>query len=671
MAEIGKPVPKFLGQAAQFVQEETKDSGPAVSPAVGSIVRKFAVQEAQQQSDTRASFINKSKEGQPTAETLTQPKGLSQQIGAGIKEEFGEAKETAKGLVEAGKEFVQQKPGEIAKDVALAPVKLAEGLAKEVAGGGAQIVTGAFKNIQDTARSGDTAFKMTVDLVNSLQDGTFDTKTGKFPIRPKTQEALDREAPGRGVSEIATGISRIAGVAPSPAAQALAGGLSELATGVEEQKPLVQIGTEAAISAGERATLAFALNKFADKTFSKKTTKDQMVKQAKASGLDEQAINAVKNLTDDEIAFAKELTEQAEKAAKTAVEGGKKVKTPRDLVGDRLRTAQSSLKSFKAKAGQKVGEVKARLKQKTVDLDLDDVVASFKDEVEGLGGEFLDDGTINWAKSTVRRNAGDKSLLSGVWEDIKIGTKGADDIVNDVTAIGGDLFEGKVQQQIQGSSERIANNVRTGLKGKLEALEGELGPAYKEFSDLSDVTSLLDRKIGPTGTKAGGFIKRIFGGAGEETQALIDDVIRASKERGIKEGSNLVKDMQLALEAEKVFKVKRPTGLPGGVESAIQVAKAPSLIRKADILGGAIFDKIKAKFVPTQQQAFKNLIEKAPEGTISKLLNPKVAASEVVTELQALVPQLTKVGAVLDDVAVAEAIQLIRENTPADVEEEV
>lgn len=594
-------VPEYLLKAAKTVSQTATDQDIAAN--AGTLTRQFIVKKAQEEQANRTAGLKAllGTTGETKQAATTQSKNTVQQMLSAAKTKGGEYVEAAKGIGEAVKDLSTKSAEEQIKAGFTAVPKMVIGAGKEVLSGVKDVAIDApIEQGKAVLGQGEALGRQLYDLGKALLEGKvkWDGLDTKFPTSAATEESKAQAEQTGAVPGLATsleGLSKVTSIAPTPQTQALSGALGEIGQGLGEvergEKGLVEVGTEAGISAGTRALFTKFIDKLTGSKLTSKGSKDKLMQEASGAGLGKPEIKILSEIVDpDEASFVKKLWEQSKKAADEGVE----VKTATDLVAeDKLAGAMQKLDDMKSAAGEEVGTLKQSLKDKNLYVKVDKPYQTFLDAVtKKLNAKIGDDGLIDWSNSSIRDQATNKKILDSIWEVVKPDANGnnlrqVDDLIADIESINGNLYAGSVDSSnlVFGTAETIASNMKNELKDALVTLDPKVSSVYKKFADLADITSKVKSVIGNDYSKAADLLRRSLGAGASKNKNILQDLIDFSKSNGVKEGENLLKEIQVAKKLDDIAGVVKPTSLKSGVQEAVEaVAKKSPAMKVVDKL---------------------------------------------------------------------------------------
>lgn len=330
------------------------------------------------------------------------------------------------------------------------------------------------------------------------------------------------------------------------------------------------------------------------KSFDKKLGDDRftprvfgMVKEARKQGFDDGMTTVIANANPiDKRRMRQQLSIMEKGRTDTKYQAANR---PSDVAGNSMLKQIDFLMSNNKQAGQQLGRVARSLKGK--DVDVDAPIAKFKSELEGIGVQFDQDGTVNFDNSRIRTIAPAKKVITDVLDEIRI--RNLDD-TDALTAhefkgfLDENLSFGKKQEGLSGKAESITKSLRKGINESI----GENYAAYKEannrFSDtitvLDELQDVVGKKLnikGPHADKAFGIALRTLlsnnkGRANMMT--VVDNINSTARKYGGSFDDDILTQMLFSDELDSVFGSGARTSLRGeakkaGVDTAIDVSQ--------------------------------------------------------------------------------------------------
>lgn len=610
-------VPEYLIRASKMTSETATDQD--VAAKAGTLTRQFIVKKAQEEQANRTASLKAllGKTGETKQAATTQSKNTVQQMLSAAKTKGGEYVDMAKGVGEAVKDLSTKPVEEQIKAGFTAVPKTVIGAGKEVLSGVKDVVIDApIDQFKAMLAQGDAGARQVYDLVKAAVKGDidwegWDTKVSTSAATEEAKAKAEETGAAPGVSTSLEGLSKITSIAPSPQTQALSGALGELGQGLGEvergEKGLVEVGTEAAISAGTRALFTKFIDKLTGSKLTSKGNKDKLMQEASSAGLGKPEVKILSEIADpDEASFIKKLWEQSKKAADEGVEA----KTATDLVADeKLSSAMQKLDDMKSAAGEEVGTLKQSLKDKNLYVKVDKPYQTFLDSVtKKLNAKIGDDGLIDWSNSSIRDQATNKKILDSIWEVVKPDADGnnlrqVDDLIADIESVNGNLYAGSVDSSnlVFGTAETIASNMKNELKDALVTLDPKVSSVYKKFADLADITSKVKSVIGNDYSKAADLLRRSLGAGASKNKNILQDLIDFSKSNGVKEGENLLKEIQVAKKLDDIAGVVKPTSFKTGIQEAVEAVTKKSPAMK-------VLDKLAQYITPDERKILDQIM---------------------------------------------------------------
>lgn len=331
--------------------------------------------------------------------------------------------------------------------------------------------------------------------------------------------------------------------------------------------------------------------------------------KAKMSGVNEMAINTIKeavpNLDD---ATVKKIIQSAEDSSKSL----ESIK-PRDIVGNDLKTAKTTLEKNLDSAGQVIESFTSNAATKFKDkAPLTSAYDEFIARIRKLNVKVKRNGMLDFSNSDIADLPSDQNLLTGIFDKLRP-LKGGDrkGFIRDVIAfrrnIGNKIYQGNASGDLT-ASEGVASGVYGKLNEIVSGYAEKTGnesfiKANQVFGDSSDLLMRLTKSIGKEGENSGQIIRRLFSNTGGKERELLDELISKGDSLNLGFLKNIKDKAKLATITEEVFNVKQPTGMENIVSRGVESVTKP----KTGVVVG-ILDKLASKAIGTKEENFVKLV---------------------------------------------------------------
>ena len=366
------------------------------------------------------------------------------------------------------------------------------------------------------------------------------------------------------------------------------------------------------------------------KSFEKKLGEDRfeprifgMVKEARKQGFDDGMTTVIANAHPIDKRRMLQMISTLEKGKADSLFQAKH--RPADVAGDSLLRKIDFVKSNNKQAGRQLDRVATTLKGKEVDIN--DPVTKFINDLDGLGVKLDDDGIPSFIGSVIEGVTPAETLINKIVLRLKRNpSPDALEAHNFKKFIDENVNFGKSAEGLGGKAERVVKKLRSGVNESIGGKYDRYKEANTRFSDtIQALDSLQDaagKKLdffGPNADKATGTVlRRLMSNAQGRVLLMdaIDNIEVTAKKYGGSFDDDIMTQMLFADELDAVFGGGARTSLKGeikkaNVESAIDISQMsiPGVIAVGAKAGARKLRGINEK---NQLKAIKNLLKSKP-----------------------------------------------------------
>jgi hypothetical protein len=298
---------------------------------------------------------------------------------------------------------------------------------------------------------------------------------------------------------------------------------------------------------------------------------------------------------------------------------------PSDVVGDSLKERITYVKNTNRQAGTEIDRAALNLKDKTVDYS--GSVSGFINDLQNMGVSLDTNKRPAFKGSDVEGFASDEKIISQVLGRLN-------DLGDNAKAYDVHRLKRYIDRNVLfGSSALEKADPRTVkiMRDLRERIDSDLDGKFKDYDAANTKYSKTVRSLDALQKNAGSVdilsdeADRFLGARARaimsnqqragSLEKAIKDIDDTAKEFGFKSDEDIIRQIGIVDELEKVFNVKRSTSLGGEMDKAAETLKS---LRQKGTTETAIdfaFDPITKKFRKTEDQRKKEAIE-----TMRKLL---------------------------------------------------
>ncbi|MBK8187646.1 MAG: hypothetical protein IPK77_10655 [Cellvibrio sp.] len=298
---------------------------------------------------------------------------------------------------------------------------------------------------------------------------------------------------------------------------------------------------------------------------------------------------------------------------------------PSDVVGDSLKERITYVKNTNRQAGTEIDRAALNLKDKTVDYS--GSVSGFINDLQNMGVSLDTNKRPAFKGSDVEGFASDEKIISQVLGRLN-------DLGDNAKAYDVHRLKRYIDRNVLfGSSALEKADPRTVkiMRDLRERIDADLDGKFKDYDAANTKNSKTIRSLDALQKNAGSVdilsdeADRFLGARARaimsnqqragSLEKAIKDIDDTAKEFGFKSDEDIIRQIGIVDELEKVFNVKRSTSLGGEMDKAAETLKS---LRQKGTTETAIdfaFDPITKKFRKTEDQRKKEAIE-----TMRKLL---------------------------------------------------
>jgi hypothetical protein len=587
-------IPEFLQKAAAAVQAAQAGT-EATQEKAGSLVRSFAVQQGEQQAQSRADFVTgaapPTQTGQEFVEKMNnvgQPEAFKRIGQEAVEPEtpsFLSGGLSGSGIAkarEAGSEHPIIESLTTQNPLVQTGLGAAKGaLELSVKGGNAIDEFLGIESVRDKITNPDTLAefdRLNVEFEDTLKREGFNQKAGKtlFDIGLIVAGGAAARA---GLGALGVGGEALLGAPAMLAAESI-GGTTAASLAINNEAPttkelglgyLLDVGLTKLLRVPVRTTQVadWAKNLF-------KAEGDDMTR----AGLSMPEANVIKDIPLELQGFAKKALAQAKKRSEKifefGVDGGK-VKTATDLVADDVKVTQDAMAGFLKTTGEEIGVVSDSLKGKGV-VSTQSAMESFIADLDELNVTVSLDKVVS-SGSDVSGLAADEALLQDAYDFLKSnGQVNPRNLLSKIRNYGNKLYAGKGEIT---ASKRPIQALRENLMKALETADEAYAPLAKQYSLLMDATDTLNSTVRESGENAAQYMRRLFNRASGKAESVVELIEDVAKEFNIPAGQDISGKAVIATTLDDLSGATPPQGFQG------QIAQAgEAMVKKGPIRGG-------------------------------------------------------------------------------------
>lgn len=300
-----------------------------------------------------------------------------------------------------------------------------------------------------------------------------------------------------------------------------------------------------------------------------------MVEKANKQGFDEGMTKVIANASPIDKRRMRQQVSVMEKGMKDPLYQAKN--RPADIAGESLLKQVDFVKSNNNKAGVQLNRVANSLKGKEVDIN--EPVARFIDDVQELGVSFDENGKPNFSGSQIEGVAPAETLITKILSRIeRKQDPDAFEAHNFKKFIDENVNFGKSAEGLGGKTERVAKSFRKGINDSIGGRYDKYKEANTRFSDtvqaLDSLQDAAGKKLdffGPNSDKAvGTVLRRLMSNAQGRVTLMdaIENINSTSKKYGGSFDDDILTQMLFADELDAVFGGGARTSLKGEVKKA-------------------------------------------------------------------------------------------------------
>ncbi len=354
-----------------------------------------------------------------------------------------------------------------------------------------------------------------------------------------------------------------------------------------------------------------------------KPVTDPIAKKVMDIGLSDKFVQSVKSSS---AADKKKFTQMLDVLGKSQDELiYSKFNHPSDVVGDSLKERINYVKNTNRQAGTEIDRAALNLKDKTVDYS--GSVSGFINDLQNMGVSLDANKRPAFKGSDVEGFASDEKIISQVLTRLN-------DLGDNAKAYDVHRLKRYIDRNVLFGSSALENadpkTVKV-LRDLRERIDADLDGKFKDYDAANTKYSKTIRSLDALQKNAGSVdilsdeADRFLGARARaimsnqqragSLEKAIKDIDDTAKEFGFKSDEDIIRQIGIVDELEKVFNVKRSTSLGGEMDKTADTLKS---LRQKGTTETAIdfaFDPITKKFRKTEDQRKKEAIE-----TMRKLL---------------------------------------------------
>lgn len=258
---------------------------------------------------------------------------------------------------------------------------------------------------------------------------------------------------------------------------------------------------------------------------------------------------------------------------------GSEIDRPQSVIGENAMKRFDVINSAQKKASEKIGEA-VQKELKGVPADISPAVDDFIDAIEALGVK-VDGDRLNFKESLIRGS--NTTPIKNIFEMVKTNYDDAAELHRVKQAITNQInYESMAKAPLDREAERALKGLRAAINDKLRTMSKGYASANDEYSKAAQAlkpwAESMGRKFDPESTRVDNFVgqelrKTITNYAkANELIENLDLLNRTAKEFGGKFDDDLMTQVMLNSELEKVIGSFAPGSMQGVIEKGVGVA---------------------------------------------------------------------------------------------------